>query len=697
MNVFHILVLGALAAGAAGAQDPAPKVLFSFDQGVDPAKVPATGVKVALVEAGGGKALALAVGHDRDWPGINLAPAEKTWDLSPYARLCLAVTNTGADEATLHCRVDNAGADGIKNCNTGNLTLAAGATGTLTVELKARPPEVPGVKLFGMRGYPINSDIAGTIDTAKITGLVIFVGKPTKDTAWRLDDIRAEGTAPPNVPPPTDKPFLPFVDTFGQYIHHDWPGKVKSLDDLRARVATEAKDLADHPGPAQWDKWGGLANGPKLDATGFFRVTKHEGKWWLVDPDGRLFWSHGIDCVGSWHSTPTDERESWWQDFPGAQPDLAEFAGGNVRGLHGYYAGKQVKTYSFSHANLKRKYGPEWRATWNSLAHTRLRSWGVNTIGNWSQGDIQQIRRTPYVCTVGTSGKLLEGSTGYWGQFRDVFDPSFAAGIGATMANQKGKAAGDPWCLGFFVDNEIAWGDDVSLATAALASPSTQVAKQVFITDLKAKYGTIEKLNAAWDTKHASWEALAETREAPDKVKARADLTAFYTKFAEQYFRVIRDAVKAAAPNQLYLGCRFAWVNDLAAAQAGRFCDVVSYNLYKRDIATFKTNAGDVPLIVGEFHFGALDRGMFHTGLVPVSSQAERARMYRSYVEGAVKHPQFVGTHWFEFQDEPLTGRWLDEENYQIGFIDQTDTPYPETVAAARAVGDELYALRLGK
>jgi hypothetical protein len=154
--------------------------------------------------------------------------------------------------------------------------------------------------------------------------------------------------------------------------------------------------------------------------------------------------------------------------------------------------------------------------------------------------------------------------------------------------------------------------------------------------------------------------------------------------------------VKAVAPDILYLGCRFAWVNPRAAAAAARFCDVVSYNIYARTVEGFQFPGGaDVPLIIGEFHFGALDRGMFHTGLVPVASQAERAKAYQGYVRAALRHPSFVGAHWFQYQDEPTTGRYFDEENYQIGFVDVADTPYAETVAAAREVGYGMYEYRL--
>ena len=166
--------------------------------------------------------------------------------------------------------------------------------------------------------------------------------------------------------------------------------------------------------------------------------------------------------------------------------------------------------------------------------------------------------------------------------------------------------------------------------------PDSEMGKVLELWDfLKAKYPDIAGLNLAWRTNYVSWDALLESRTAPDKVKARKDLVAFGIRLAETYFRTVRDTIKTVAPNQLYLGCRFAWVNDDAAKAAGKYCDVVSYNLYQHSIASFKYPGDDKPLIVGEFHFGALDRGMFHTGLVPVENQAARAEAYQEYVLGA--------------------------------------------------------------
>lgn len=342
-----------------------------------------------------------------------------------------------------------------------------------------------------------------------------------------------------------------------------------------------------------------------------------------------------------------------------------------------------------------RKYGQNWEQAFAQMCHTRLKSWGMNTIANWSDTEIYLMRKMPYVCTIGYTARKLEGSQGYWGKFNDVFDPDFRKSVAEKLAAEKNNAAGDPWCIGFFVDNELSWEDEVSLSVAALISPPDQPAKKVFVEDLKARYETIDKLNAAWGTNYVTWEAFLQSQQAPDKNKAREDLTAFYTKTAETYFRTVRDEVKKIAPEQLYMGCRFAWVNDRAARAAARFCDIVGYNRYDYSVAEHHLPDNiDKPIIIGEFHFGALDRGMFHPGLRRTNNQQDRADKYKSYVQGALRNPHIVGTHWFQYKDQATTGRG-DGENYQIGFVDICDNSYPEIIEASRDIGNNMYGYRL--
>jgi hypothetical protein len=665
--------------------------LVNFDAHFDLQRIECTDAAVSLSKTAPGF-LRIETGNEQRWPGARLRAPAGHWDLSACAQVLLDVRNTGTNTLTVFCRVDNAGADGTRNCLTDSLELQPGRTGMLRVNLRREAGSQLAGELFGMRGYPVTSGGPGTLNVTNVTQLLLFVQQPREHQAFEVANVRAEGSYTPPTAWITDaEPFLPFIDTFGQYKHKDWPGKVHSLDELRQRLHDEAADLAANPGPTDWDQYGGWANGPKLKATGFFRAEKVNDKWWLVDPDGHLFWSHGIDCVRMLDSTPIDERSAWFENFPGDILSGREFLSTGYA-LKGHYAGKNPKTFSFAGANLKRKYGENWQHNYGDTVHRRIRSWGLNTIANWSDAGLFLLRRTPYTDTVGSHGaRMIEGSEGYWGKFPDVFDASFAAAVRRSMEGKQRSSANDPWCLGYFSDNEMSWGNDTSLALGALKSSAAQAAKKEFVSDLKAKYAGIGKLNLTWGTSYASWENLLESRELPDQKRAREDLIAFCVKTAETYFRTVRESIKAVAPNQLYLGCRFAEANDHAAKAAGKYCDVVSYNFYRRSIADFQYPGGDKPLIVGEFHFGALDRGLFHTGLVPVENQRARAEAYREYVLGALRHPQFVGTHWFQWQDEPTTGRVYDEENYQIGFVDIADTPYAETINASREVGRQLY------
>ncbi|NIR02691.1 MAG: beta-agarase, partial [Gemmatimonadales bacterium] len=92
----------------------------------------------------------------------------------------------------------------------------------------------------------------------------------------------------------------------------------------------------------------------------------------------------------------------------------------------------------------------------------------------------------------------------------------------------------------------------------------------------------------AWGSDHESWEKLLESRDPPDEERAKADLLAFNERMVEEYFRVVRNTVKQAAPKNLYLGPRFAWMNPMVVLIAARYCDVLSFNLYRGDVRGFE-------------------------------------------------------------------------------------------------------------
>jgi len=633
-----------------------------------------------------------------EWPHVQLTP-EIPWDLSQCGAISIDITNPSQESINFGIRIDDdASGNGWLHSRTATGAVDPATAQTVTVVIGPDPASI------GMRGLPPYPDRksltavgGGTFDLHHVVNLQVFLHKPAKTTILHLDNICS-------LPPISLKHI---VDTFGQYTGADWPGKIHKAADFAAQRKEEAADLMAHLGPADRDRFGGWLTGPKLSGTGFFRTEKQNGKWWLVDPDGRLFFSYGMDAMGlepeATFMTGRDEMFSWrpFKDDP-----LHQF----LRHDENVHMGpvKSGDTFNFCSSNLYRKLGPDFQVDWRAASLERLTSWGFNTIGNWSDEGFIKNGHVPYVATAGVAGSFARVSSGsdYWGQMPDPFDPAFARAAVHSLTGVALKVQDDPWCLGYFVDNELSWVGDgpearYGLGIGALAAPKGSPAKEALVHQLQKKYVDIASLNTAWKTHFKDWDAMFEPTKLDGSLNAgqRADLSAFVHEFARQYFRVVRSALKELDTKHLYLGCRFAWHGPEAEEAAAEFCDVISYNIYapKLDSAEWEhVNKLGKPCIIGEFHFGSLDRGMFHPGLVSTPNQAARAAMYDDYVRSVLKHPAFVGCHWFQYIDEPLTGRSFDGENYNIGFVSITDTPYTEMVGAARKVHAEGYRVRSG-
>lgn len=656
------------------------------------------------------------------YPGFTV---EGPWDLSAYGEIAVEFVG-GGRENRCTVRLLNAGGrpDG-KGCFITKFRVDPWRT---QVRSQPIPPDLPGWRgilseLKGIRTWALpyllwNTNTAGvalwnhedvpvsTLNRKWVAQAAVYVNAPGAATAWSVRRIVARGKpiAAESLPAfarMSAAEFFPFIDEYGQFKHRDWPDKIHSDADLAAQREKEAKDLAAHPGPNGWDKWGGWADGPKFPATGGFSTVKWRGKWWIVDPDGNLWWSHGaVRVTPSSAITPLDGRTKWFARLPEPGSSEALFYTTKDELLYPYYGRNGfTRTYDFSAQNIRRKYGENWFEAWADLAHRRLRSWGCNTIANSSDRRICLMDRTPYTERFEVHSKPLAGHKGGWWDFADPFDPSFRAEARRQASEVFHREFADPWCIGFFVDNEQNWGEPHTLGVSTLKSPADQTAKRVLVERLKAKYGTIAALNAAWRTAYADWEGFLSTTTPPaDLTGAKADLAAFTTEMTETYYRVIKEEIKRANPGKLYLGCRYAGVpKDFVVRAAAKHCDILSYNIYTPNPSWFKLPEGvDKPVLIGEFHFGALDRGPFCPGLILLKDQKERAKVYGEYVRGALAHPNLVGVHWHQFSDQATSGRF-DGENMQVGWTDVCDTPYRETVEAVREVGSNLYRIRAGE
>jgi hypothetical protein len=630
----------------------------------------------------GGAAMAAVTFAPGAHPTVQLKPAAGHWAW-PRGELHVALQNGMAWPVTLVVDVDSD--RGSLHAVVG---LPPGPPMTLAIPLAATSPRAFGMQVGPpnpWRGSIVATTVEGSFDAGAARAVRLSMPAPNAPQVVLFGAVSvAAGT------PALDAAYSNIVDTYGQYTRSTWPEKI--ADDAALKKAARTADPTSPAVPG----YGGVAR-PGLKATGWFGVVKSQGAWTMVTPDGKAFFSLGVNAVAiDGGMTYVEGRKGMFQDLPPANGPLSKFYGkGDDRSDNGSQRdnGKNHgQWFDFYRANLQRTYGDAWPAMWAKVTLDRLRGWGFNTLGNWSDPSLFTAHRIAYTVPVLITGDFASVSTGYdyWGRMPDPFDTRFAAAATAAAAKASKGVRDDPWLLGYFADNELAWAGQGpqgrwGLATGALKLGPGSPAKQAFVASLRKKYSDAGKLGAAWGVALASWDQLlAANFNAPVPAEAHpaiaADYIDFLTLYAETYFRTVAAALKKADPHHLFLGGRLAVRTPEVEAACARYCDVVSINAYADlpehglDVAAFKRM--DKPVMVTEFHFGSADRGPFGNGVAAVANEAERGKAYARFVDAAKASGVIVGTHWFDFADQPVTGRILDGENSHIGLVGITDIPF---------------------
>ncbi len=446
---------------------------------------------------------------------------------------------------------------------------------------------------------------------------------------------------------------LPVLDEFGQWVHADWPRKIRDPVQLKKEWAEEGKAL--EPGGFGYCRYGGYLR-TKAGATGFFRVEKIDGRWWFVDPDGHLFLSTNVFGMSLGFPTPTENRQGYFAALPPAALQ-GEFT---VPGLG------SSKIARFHAWNLLRRYGADWRAKAAEMEIRRMEAWGLTTGPGlefiaFGVGDSAWKPRKPYL---GYFRPYAENETTFLG-LPDVYSEQFVRDVDADAARQCAPRKDDPYLVGYFVGNEPPWpGRESELVDMILAGPATATQREL-----------------------TAFLAKGDTRERRD---------AFVRSAFEKCLQVVGEALHRNDPNHLNLGMRFGGQPPDYLVKTGRYFDVISFNPYEYSPVEHMERAYkllDRPILFGEFQFGVPENGLGGS-LVQTASQTERGIAYQYYIEQAAAFPAFVGASWFTGVDEPVIST---TENYNIGILDVTDRPYPEMVKALIAVHKRLLAVHSGK
>lgn len=409
---------------------------------------------------------------------------------------------------------------------------------------------------------------------------------------------------------------------------------------------TTLADLPPLPIDAPLDSYGGLES-RRPRANGFFRAERIDGRWWLVDPDGAVFISRGMNSI-----TP-------------------------VRTAGGREA-------------LERRFGSEKR--WAAAATAELRAAGFNTAGAWSAHDLLDEAPEPLAATrlwsfMAAYGKkrggtfMQAGHVGYPGDCPFIFDAEFPA-FCAEHARQLAAHRDDRLLLGHFSDNEMPWSR--AMLENYLRLPAT-------------------------DPGHAAARDWLAKRRGGAAAGAgeitAADRSAFLEFAVDHYLATVAAAVRAVDPNHLFLGVRLHEpVFDLPEVfrAAGRHCDVVCVNYYRAwtpdeaQVAMWVRESGR-PFMVTEHYAKGADSGLGNTGGAGwlVHGQRDRGLFYQNFAIGLLRTQNCVGWHWHRYADNDPDDKNVDPSNRDSnkGIVSSRYEPWSPLIEEMTALNQRVYGL----
>ena len=421
---------------------------------------------------------------------------------------------------------------------------------------------------------------------------------------------------------------------------------------------------------AQFDKYGGW-EGMKGKSTGWFHTEKINGRWWIITPQGNIFWSIGVYSVrfGGIPETGTGKR-------------------------------------AYRDACMK-KYGSE--KEWARVTKIKLKNWGFNTLGDWSSVTVMNTPGIAYVIGIDKSTKAPNViAKGHYGYFPDVFDARFAQGAREEVKKKLGWytfAVNDPWLLGYFLADEPSWygskGRRGSLVDDFIRLGGSRPGKIAWVNFIKSRYSDIARLNNAWKTHFKNWNELLLAGRIADNQNTRKDKLGFLEVIAEKFSGVLSHALREFDKNHMILGTRPSRLYPEVVEGVGKHLDIFSmsayglnqgYEISPKFSETIKLvyKYSHKPIMLGVL-ISAQDTGLPY-GIV--KTQKDRGISYWRYLAKAAQNPDIVGMHWFQYFDPPR--KCYDRQAANWGLVNGRDETYQAAVSLISRANKMVYAYGLG-
>ena len=338
------------------------------------------------------------------------------------------------------------------------------------------------------------------------------------------------------------------------------------------------------------------------------------------------------------------------------------------------------------------------RKAWADDTEAKLRAWGFNALGSWSDETLRG-RGFGHFVHVGFAWPPLfmadedrdlkiERKTGRF--FPNVFSPRWEYHCHVLARSRLILQGSDADLIGIYLDGELPWWGEngcpdreVGLCDVICAQPEGHSARKAYDEFMAAR---------------------------PDG-GSRAAKLAFMKLIAERYFKTTTAAVRRIDRRHLIMGCMFAGLRGYGPFSTmeacAKYCDVVTLDIYPpvdlekgvvlragTDLADVKGDATerelfpeldrigrilDKPLHVTEWSFPSVEGGFpcVNGGGMRFRTQHERALASRLFAEMMNASRSIAGYNyfmWVDLQNRPKT------QACGYGLINEAGEPYAELV-----------------
>ncbi len=417
------------------------------------------------------------------------------------------------------------------------------------------------------------------------------------------------------------------------------------------------------------------ATQPSTQPSDLYKITKGKAGFWRLGQDAAGVW---------WFISPKDEPE-----FLNAITTVQPYQRG--RDPEGpQFVSKDWIDPTTGKPNVDR---------WAGLTLERVQAMGFKALGAWCH---PVFHRLDIPMT-----RDLNVWTWVPSQHKRLYDPQWPTIIDAAIKQQ--VMPDNTQLIGYFIDNELDW-TDVSSGPGVYFDhlPIGDPNRAEVIKVIRQLWTDVSRFNEDWGTKlidYAELDALPALPANGTNAGYKRLFGPWVEHMATDYFRLTTAAIRKHDPNHLVLGVRFKGYAPMEVCRASKgYTDAQSLNYYVNDalldyemFSSMYDASGQQPIILSEYSFHSLDGRSGNRNVVgfaaQVLDQQARADGYRRFTTGLARVPYVVGADWFQWADEPPSGRQMDGEDVNFGIVDVDDKPYELLASTIRQVAPTLNGL----